>query len=33
MVASQVKKEVKYLEKKEKIKNLLETFGYENILR
>jgi len=33
MVASEVKREVKYLEKKEKIKNLLETFGYENILR
>lgn len=33
MVASEVKKEVKYLEKKEKIKNLLETFGYENIFR
>jgi len=33
MVASKRKKEVQYLEKKENIKKLLESLGYENILR
>jgi len=33
MVASKRKKEVQYLEKKEHIKKLLESLGYENILR
>jgi len=33
MVASKRKKEVQYLEKKENVKKLLESLGYENILR
>ena len=33
MVASKRKTEVQYLEKKENIKKLLESLGYENILR
>jgi len=33
MVASKRKKEVQYLEKKENIKKLFESMGYENILR
>ena len=33
MVASKRKKEVEYLEKKENIKKLFESLGYENILR
>jgi len=33
MVVSKTKKEVQYLEKKDNIKKLLESLGYENILR
>jgi hypothetical protein len=33
MVASKRKKEVQYLEKKENIKKLFESLGYDNILR